>query len=218
MARWPPVPLRGGGREGSGSGPSAPALGPVPFLSPPFPSVPRGRGAALTPLGDPIARCTARVSPSRGAGSPPRLTEGSRGGGCPLCRCLRVSPFSGGVSCPFCRCLGVSPPSGVSRVPVFRGVPVFGVSPVPVFAAPGVSLPRGSRSGSRSPWVHTQTCSSKGYGGEVVLFPASQRDICCLQCRLVGGSRGIPTGCKAELAVPLLLFVFSLQQPLLHFP
>lgn len=202
MARRPLVPLGGGGREGSGSGPSASIADPSrPVPSPVF--AVRAPGLR-SPPGDPIARCTAAVSPSRGAVSAPRLTEGSRPGvspvgvtflrGCPL----SLVPVLGGVTslwdAPTPRCV-------VRGCPVPR-VPVSGVSPVPCCPLGGVPGPgepqwlpepagahasldfRGLWGGGGNSWcfLHPNgipAASSAGLWEVIEGFPLAVRQSCC---------------------------------------
>lgn len=156
MARRPLVPLGGGGREGSGSGPS-PSLSdpsrPFPRVSRPCSaapgprSPPRGiplRGAQPVcppPAGPAQPRAAPRV-PGAGASPVPVFGGVTSLRGCPL----SLLPLLGGVTslwhvpCPAFCCLGVSRAS-CRRA---RGCPGAGVLPS------GVSLPRGSGSGCRS--------------------------------------------------------------------
>lgn len=129
MARRPLVSLRGGGREGSGSGPSSPLSEPSRAVpSPVFPvRAPQPRGCAHPPGGShcavhsqcvPLPRGRVTPAPHRGfpwrGVSPVPVFEGATFlQGCSL----SLFPVFGGVislwgvPCPVFRCLEVSPAS-----------------------------------------------------------------------------------------------------------
>lgn len=176
MARRPLVPLRGGGREGSGSGLSPLPFRAVPSLCPCFPCLPRGSGAALPPRGIPLRGAQPVCPPPAGPCHPrasPRV-PGPRAGPCAaVCGCHLSPGVSPVAFAGVCRChLPLGCP--LLRVPLFRGVPCLvspclGVSPVPVLAPPGVSPVPRDCSGCRTCGCTREPGVPGGVGGSCVV-------------------------------------------------